>query len=133
MKPEKIKPIPKYIQKQIYHLDLKRFPEQKGQRRFYAYLTKNEGELVKITVAVRNRYSKWHCKQVAIHGLDSDVCYVKDMVLTDNHSVYVTNVPDDKIEDTLYMVEMLYGKYGSISGDYNNLKKIFNEDFYKVY
>lgn len=80
MKPEKIKPIPKYIQKQIYHLDLKRFPEQKGQRRFYAYLTKNEGELVKITVAVRNRYSKWHCKQVGIHGLDSDVCYVKDMV-----------------------------------------------------
>ena len=80
MKPEKIKPIPKYIQKLIYKEDLKRHPDQKGYLRFYAYLTRNDGELVKITVAVRNRYSKWHCKQVAIHGLDSDVCYVKDMV-----------------------------------------------------
>lgn len=79
MKPEKIKPIPKYIQKMIYKADLKRHPEQNGNVRFYAYLTRNCGELVKMTVAVKNRYSKWHCKQVAMHGLHSDKCWVKDM------------------------------------------------------
>ena len=36
MKPEKIKPIPKYIQKLIYKEDLKRHPDQKGYLRFYA-------------------------------------------------------------------------------------------------
>ena len=80
MKPEKIKPIPKYIQKLIYKEDLKRHPEQKGYLRFYAYLTRNDGELVKITVAVRNRYKKWHCKQVAMHGIHSDKSWVKDMI-----------------------------------------------------
>lgn len=79
MKPEKIKPIPKYIQKMIYKADLKRHPEQNGNIRFYAYLTRNSGELVKMTVAVKNRYSKWHCKQVAMHGLHSEKCWVKDM------------------------------------------------------
>lgn len=79
MKPEKIKPIPKYMQKMIYKIDLKRHPEQNGVLRFYAYLTRNSGELVKMTVAVKNRYSKWHCKQVAMHGLHSDKCWVKDM------------------------------------------------------
>ena len=79
MKPEKIKPIPKYMKERIYKLDLTRHPEQNGVLRFYAYLTRNSGELVKITVAVKNRYKKWHCKQVAIHGLHSDRCYVKDM------------------------------------------------------
>ena len=80
MKPEKIKPIPKYIQKLIYKEDLKRHPDQKGFLRFYAYLTRNDGELVKITVAVRNRYKKWHCKQVAMHGIHSDKSWVKDMI-----------------------------------------------------
>ena len=80
MKPEKIKPIPKYIQKLIYKEDLKRQPDQKGYLRFYAYLTRNDGELVKITVAVRNRYKKWHCKQVAMHGIHSDKSWVKDMI-----------------------------------------------------
>ena len=80
MKPEKIKPIPKYIQKLIYKEDLKRHPDQKGYLRFYAYLTRNDGELVKITVAVRNRYKKWHCKQVAMHGIHSDKSWVKDMI-----------------------------------------------------
>jgi hypothetical protein len=45
----------------------------------YSYLTKIKKELVKITVAVRNRNKVWHCKQVAIHGVKSDKCWVKDM------------------------------------------------------
>lgn len=80
MNPEKLKPVPKYIQKLIYKADLKRHPEQKGYLRFYAYLTRNEGELVKVTVAVRNRYKKWHFKQVAMHGIHSDKSWVKDMI-----------------------------------------------------
>lgn len=53
MKIEKIKPIPKYIQKKIklYDDQLKSAPF--GRTRFYAYFTKNDGELVKVTVAVR--------------------------------------------------------------------------------
>ena len=53
MKIEKIKPIPKYIQKKIklYDNQLKTAPF--GRARFYAYFTKNDGELVKVTVAVR--------------------------------------------------------------------------------
>lgn len=80
MKIEKIKPIPKYIKNKIYKLDLKRYPKQDGVVRFYSYLTKNDGELVKVTVAVKTRYkTHWYCKQVAVHGIDSERCFVKDM------------------------------------------------------
>ena len=51
-----------------------------GRTRFYSYLTKNDGELVKVTVAVKTRYKQWLYKQVAVHGLNSNICYVKDMV-----------------------------------------------------
>ena len=79
MKAENIKPIPKYIRERIRKLDLKYCPEQKGRTRFYSYLTKNSGELVKVTVAVITRYKTWFCKQVAIRGIDSTQCLVKDM------------------------------------------------------
>ena len=82
MKIEKIKPIPKYMVKQIQKLDKQRYPEQTGHTRFYSYLTKNDKELVKITVAVKNKYSKWYCKQVAIHGINSKLCFVKDMAFS---------------------------------------------------
>ena len=74
-----IKPIPKYIQKQIIKkckLDIKRCCFKRG---FYAYLTKYNGELAKVTVAVRYKNKKWYCKQVAIHGIHNDTCFVKDM------------------------------------------------------
>ena len=76
----KIKPIPKYIIERIQKEDKKYRNYGTGLTRFYAYLTKNDGELVKVTVAVRNRYSKWHCKQVAVHGIHSDRCFIKDIV-----------------------------------------------------
>jgi hypothetical protein len=79
MNPEYIKPIPKYIIKKIQRLDKLRCPEQKGTVRFYSYLTKIRGELVKITVAVKTFRKEWHCKQVAIHGVKSTQCFVKDM------------------------------------------------------
>ena len=79
MNSEHIKPIPKYIEKKIRALDLKKCPLQKGLR-FYSYLTKIDGELVKITVAMRNKSKKNALiKQVAVHGVKSDKCLVKDM------------------------------------------------------
>lgn len=73
-----IKPIPKYIERLIQKTD-KQLHEQNGFVRFYSYLTKQKNELIKVTVAVRNRYKKWYCKQVAIHGIHSNMCYVKDI------------------------------------------------------
>jgi hypothetical protein len=79
MNPEYIKPIPKYIISRIRKLDKLRCPEQKGTVRFYSYLTKINNELVKITAAVKTFRKEWHCKQVAIHGVKSVICLVKDI------------------------------------------------------
>lgn len=72
-----IKPIPNYIAKRIKAKDIKN--GQYGNIRFYAYFTKMNKELVKITVACKNYKNQWFCKQVAVHGVHSDTCYVKDM------------------------------------------------------
>lgn len=82
MKIEKIKPIPKYIQKKIklYDDQLKTAPF--GRTRFYAYFTKNDGELIKVTVAVREYKKQWYCKPVVVHGVHSDRCFGKDIKFT---------------------------------------------------
>lgn len=73
-----IRPIPKRIEKRILDYDAKR-TDYRGLR-FYSYLTTIQKELVKITVAVRNKNKKTRLiKQVAIHGVYSDKCLVKDM------------------------------------------------------
>ena len=64
MKIEKIKPIPKYIIELIKKRDKQEYPAQNGVTRYYDYLTKNDGELVKITVAVRNHYKKWYLSYI---------------------------------------------------------------------
>ena len=79
MKIEKIKPIPKYIAKKIISMDKKRNLTY-NQKRFYAYFTKNDGELVKVTVAARRYKGQVYLKQVAVHGVDSKVCFAKDIV-----------------------------------------------------
>ena len=79
MKIEKIKPVPKYIVEKIRRLDNQQVKKPTKYVRFYSYLTKNDGELVKVTVAVRNNRNDWHYKQVAVHGIDSDICFVKDL------------------------------------------------------
>lgn len=72
-----IKPIPAYIAKRIRNKDMKNC--QNGVVRFYAYFTKIKGELVKITVACKNYKKQWFCKQVAVHGVHSDKCFIKDI------------------------------------------------------
>ena len=73
-----IRPIPNYIAKQIRNRD-ERSGYNGGNIRFYAYFAKIKGELVKITVACKNYENQWFCKQVAVHGVHSDICFVRDM------------------------------------------------------
>ena len=82
MKIEKIKPIPKYILNLIKQADKQDRLNQNSQKRFYAYLTTNDKELVKVTVAVKNKGKNWYCKQVAIHGVNSKDCFIKDIEYT---------------------------------------------------
>ena len=70
-----IKPIPKYIIKKIKSLD-KYYLER---IRFFSYLTTLNKQLARITVACRNFENQWFCKQVAVHFLNSEVCYIKDI------------------------------------------------------
>ena len=73
-----IRPIPKRIENRILSYDAKH-GDNKGLR-FYAYLTTIQKELVKITVAVRNKGKRTRLiKQVAIHGVYSDKCLVRDI------------------------------------------------------
>lgn len=73
-----IKPIPKYIAKRIKNKD----KDFNGYLSFYAYFTKMKGELVKITVACRHYKKQWFCKQVAVHGVHSNKCLVRDLECT---------------------------------------------------
>lgn len=78
MNPNYIRPIPKRLEKRILNYDAKHGCN--SGLRFYAYLTTIQKELVKITVAVRNKGKHTRLiKQVAIHGVYSDKCLVKDM------------------------------------------------------
>lgn len=73
-----IKSIPKRIEKHILDYDATH-NDYRGLR-FYSYLTTIQKELVKITVAVRNKNKKIRLiKQVAVHGVYSDKCLVRDM------------------------------------------------------
>ena len=78
MRPTQIRPIPKYMLKKIQRLDRKHCPDQKGLR-MYSYLTTINKDLVKITVAVKTHKKQWYCKQVAVHGVKSERCWVRDM------------------------------------------------------
>lgn len=80
MKISRIRPIPQYIEERIKTMDKETYPAQDGNVRFYSYLAKNDGELTRVTVAVKNRYKKWHCKQVIVHGVHSKNAFIKDIV-----------------------------------------------------
>ena len=72
-----IKPIPKKNEKRILNYDAKR-TDFRGLR-FYSYLTTIQKELVKITVAIRNKGKQTRLiKQVAVHGVYSNKCLVRD-------------------------------------------------------
>ena len=75
-----IKPIPQYMLKLIRKYDNNFYNSKPGFTRFYNYFTTIKKEIALVTVAVRNYRNKWLCKQVIIHGLNSDKCFLKDIV-----------------------------------------------------
>ena len=77
-----IKPIPKNILNKIKKLDLQEYPKPNGNTRFYKYFTQNRKELCEVVVAVRNHYKNWYCKQVVVHGINTDKVYLQDIGLT---------------------------------------------------
>lgn len=79
MKISKIRPIPEYIKKRMKKVD-EPYKYFGRSCRYYSYLTKNDGELVEVTVAVRNTQKNWYCKQVVVHGIHSDRCFLKDII-----------------------------------------------------
>ncbi len=82
MKIDKIKPIPKYIIERVRKAEKTNYLCNSGYVRFYSYLTKNDGELTLVTVACKNKLNspRWRCKQVIVHGVHSDKCFLKDIV-----------------------------------------------------
>ena len=74
-----IRPIPKYMLDIIKKIDLKENPTPSGHNRFYTYFTKYRNELCAVTVAVRNYYKKWYCKQIVVHGIHTDKVYLRDI------------------------------------------------------
>ena len=77
-----IKPIPKNILNKIKKLDLQEYPKPNGNTRFYKYFTQYRKELCEVVVAVRNHYKNWYCKQVVVHGINTDKVYLQDIGLT---------------------------------------------------
>ena len=82
----------------IRKTDLKEYPAQDGFNRYYAYLTKNDGELVKVTVAVKNKRNNWYCKPVVVHGIHSDKCFGQDMYCYFIAGYVVKWFPEDYIQ-----------------------------------
>ena len=96
MKIEKIKPIPKYIEKQILKIAEHRLKYgYRANTVFLSYLTKNDGELVNVMVAAKKYRGKWLLKQVAVHGLDSQVAFAKDIAFL-TLAGYVVDWSDEK-------------------------------------
>ncbi len=77
-----IRKIPKYMLNLIQKKDKEFYPKPDGHNRFYTYYTKYNNELCSVTVAVRNKYKKWYCKQVIVHGIHSDKVWLQDIGIT---------------------------------------------------
>ena len=74
-----IRKIPKYMLNLIQKKDKEFYPKPDGHTRYYTYYTKYNKELCSVTVAVRNKYKKWYCKQVIVHGVHSDKVWLQDI------------------------------------------------------
>ena len=74
-----IKPIPKYILKLIKKREDENILKYYTPNKFYSYLTRYKKELLQVLVACKYKNKKLYCKQVAIHGLHANKCFVKDI------------------------------------------------------
>ena len=75
-----IKPIPKYIERQIKRAYFSSYYKYSRSTCFYSYLTNIKGELALIHVAVRQQHKTLHMKQVVVHSIHSKDCYIKDII-----------------------------------------------------
>ena len=73
-----IRKIPQYMIKLIKKTDEAQH-NPSGETRYYKYFTRFNKELCEVTVAVRNYRKNWLCKQVIVHGIHSDKCYLQDI------------------------------------------------------
>ena len=78
MKKEQIKPIPKNIIKAINkHIESE--PKPYHNVNFYSYFAKYGKDLVLVLGAVKTRRNNRSYKQVAVHPIRSEKCFVRDM------------------------------------------------------
>lgn len=129
MKIDNIKPIPKYILKLIQKAEVKNSVKLSGYVRFYSYLTKNDGELVKVTVACKNNINspRWRYKQVVIHGVHSDKCFIKDIVFH-----YMGNYSVGWYAEGLQKVQRWYedNEWGYVDDKYFNIRcPVLNKEY----
>ena len=75
----KLKPVPKNIIEKMKKADRKYYLFPCNSNRFYSYLTTIDRELVKVTVAVKTARDVFYFKQVAVHGIRSMKCWVRDI------------------------------------------------------
>lgn len=79
----KIKAIPRDVKAKIKAIDQEHWNYGTNRRRWYAYLDTNNGELVKVTCAVRGGEKSWQIMQTSIHGVATkDKCFVNNMKFT---------------------------------------------------
>lgn len=127
MKIEKIKPISKTIIAEIKRRETK----IDGYTRYYAYLTTNDRELVKVTIAVKYKGEEMYYKQCAVHGLRSEECFVKDMCFT-----YMGGYQVGWCAEGLYQHPKWYedGEWGTADDKYFHVfAPILNMDFLSRY
>ena len=74
-----IRKIPKYMLDKIKNLDNKMCQNPCKFTRFYKYYTRYNKELCEVIVAVRNYHKKWFCKQVVVHAIHNDKCFLQDI------------------------------------------------------
>ena len=78
----KLRPVPQNILEKMKKIDKKCYIFPNANTRFYSYLTTMDSELVKVTVAVKTMRDVFYFKQVAVHGIRSTKCWVRDMEYT---------------------------------------------------
>ncbi len=130
MKIEKIKPIPKYILKLIAKADKSTYKGNAGTTRYYSYFTKNDGELVCVSVAVKEHNKQRYYKQVVVHGLRSTLCFIKDIAF---HYLagYITGWHEEGIAKEKYWED---GSWGDYYGNYFHLDApVVNADYIKKF
>lgn len=121
-----IKPISKNILKLIQCFDAADMLNRNGYTRYYAYLTKMHGELAQVTVACKNRGTKWFCKQVVVHGVHSADCLAKDINFF-YMGGYVTGWYDEKL--TQYRKWWETGKWEKYDDKYFNHAPVLNPEY----